>query len=186
MRCTRSIVSLATLLVVALGAGSGLTAPARNIGDLRLLVETADAALTDQQLAELNTQLVQARAATAEAKARLDRITELLNSAGLDSDSWIASIASVASLLNDAELTKLCRQYQEYADRAAEWSRRYGADHLAVVNLRAQMHEISKAINDALERIAEVYRSDYDIAKTREEAVEKTLTEAIRRLQNGR
>jgi polysaccharide biosynthesis transport protein len=134
--------------------------------------------LTQRQLDDLTNQLVQARVLTAEAKARLDRITAILNDKHLDPAS--DSFATVAEAINDPMVIKLRRQYLEYAGREADWSRRYGADHLAVVNLRKGMGEVREAIFDELRRVAETYRSDYEIAKARAEALSQSLEQMSR------
>ena len=127
--------------------------------------------LGEQQLGELNTQLGTARAATVEAKARLDRITEVMKRDVPD--------AAVADSLRNEVITKLRTQYLELSNREAIWSARYGPDHLATVNLRTQMHEIRRSIVNELGRIAESYKSDYEIAKARQENVERSLAALV-------
>ena len=56
---------------------------------------------------------------------------------------------------------------------------KYGTDHLAVVNLRNQMREIRRSIVDELKQIAAAYKSDYDIAKARENSLEKSLAATV-------
>jgi succinoglycan biosynthesis transport protein ExoP len=129
-----------------------------------------------QQVTELNTGLMQAHAATAEAKARLDRVTQILRSNPDPSDT---ATATVADTLHNDVITKLRQQYLDIAQREADWSNKYGANHLAVVNLRNQMQEIRKSIADELKRIAESYQSDYDIAKAREDSIAKSLDTSI-------
>ena len=134
--------------------------------------------LGQQQVAELNSQLVIARAHTAEAKARLDRIDSVLNAPPS------ASIGgTVADTLKSEVVTKLRSQYLEIAAREADWSARYGKDHLAVINLRNQMREIRNSIFDELKRLGETYKSDYEIAKQREEGVQKELGQAVSQSQ---
>ena len=48
-----------------------------------------------------------------------------------------------------------------------------------MVNVRNQMREIQKSIRNELQRIAETYKSDYQIAKQREEGAQKELSQAI-------
>lgn len=133
----------------------------------------------DQQVAELSSQLVIARAQSAEARARLDRIEAVLRA-----DSPDATVNStVADTLKNEVITKLRSQYLDLANREADWSARYGANHLAAVNLRNQMAEIRKSILNELQRIAESYKSDYQIAKQREAGMQKDLSEAITRSQ---
>src|SRR5262249_4262727 len=55
----------------------------------------------------------------------------------------------------------------------------YGPDHRAVILLQSQMKEIRNSISDELRRIAETYKSDYEIAKQREEAVQSALSQVV-------
>jgi succinoglycan biosynthesis transport protein ExoP len=125
----------------------------------------------EQQLTEVNTQIIPARERAAEAAARLQRVEEILNS-----DSEDATINSaVADSLKSDVVTKLRTQYLELANREVEWSARYGANHLAVVNLRNQMHQIRNSLRDELKRVAETYKSEYDIARQHETSLKKDL-----------
>src|SRR5262249_40564629 len=133
--------------------------------------------MSEQQLAELNTALVNARAQTTEQKARRDRIDEIIRGEG--SDEKLATTPAVTDVLNNAVITPLRQRYLEYAAREADYSTRYGRNHLAVVNLRNQMREIRKSILDELQRIAETYKSDYEIAKAREDSIRKSLDQIV-------
>jgi len=141
------------------------------------IVDTGGRLMNEQQLAELNSALIQARAMTAEAKARLDRVQQILSDNNFDPAA--AATATVADTLKNDVITKLRQQYLEYQARAADWSVKYGSTHLAVVNLRNQMREISRSIFDELQRIAETYKSDYAIAKTREDSIQKSLNQIV-------
>jgi polysaccharide biosynthesis transport protein len=127
--------------------------------------------VNEQQLVELNTQILQSRTQTADAKARLDRVEEILRAGAPD--------ATVNESLRSDVINQLRRQYLDLKAKEADWSNRFGADHLAAINLRNQMFEIRRAIFDELQRIAETYKSDYEIAKQREEVVQKALDDAI-------
>jgi succinoglycan biosynthesis transport protein ExoP len=141
--------------------------------------DTARPLLAQQQVTELSSQLVIARAQSAEARARLDRINSVLKT-----DSPNASLnATVTDTLKSDVVSKLRSQYLELAARASDWSTRYGYNHLAVVNLRNQMREIRNSIFDELRRLGETYKSDYEIAKQREVGVQKELSAAISQSQ---
>ena len=135
--------------------------------------------LGQQQVAELSTQLTIARAQTSEARARLDRINSVLKE-DLPSASFGATVTD--SLKNEI-VSKLRAQYLELVGREANWSAKYGPDHLAVVNLRNQMREIRKSIFDELKRLGETYKSDYEIAKQRETGIKKDLAQAVSQSQ---
>jgi uncharacterized protein involved in exopolysaccharide biosynthesis len=113
------------------------------------IVDTGGRLMTEQQLAELNSQLVLAGGQRAEAKARLDRIAEIVQTDVPD--------ATVTDTLRNEVITKLRSQYLDLMNREADISGRYSRDHQAAVNLRNQRREIRRAIVDELRRIAETY-----------------------------
>lgn len=127
--------------------------------------------MNEQQLGELNSQLVTARANTSEARARLDRVVKILEAEIPD--------ATVADTLKSDVISKLRSQYLELAAREADWSARYGRNHLAAVDLRNRMRELRRAIHDELNRIAETYKSDFEIAKQREDSIRSELAQAV-------
>ena len=101
-----------------------------------------------------------------------------------DLDPAATEIATVTDALHNEIITKLRQQYLEFAQREALYSTRYGSNHLAVVNLRNQMQEIRHSIIDELKQIAETYKSDYDIAKAREDSLQKSLDASRCRIAN--
>ncbi|MCA1411024.1 polysaccharide biosynthesis tyrosine autokinase [Bradyrhizobium sp. NBAIM20] len=135
------------------------------------IVDTGGRLMNEQQLAEVNSQLILARAATAEARARLDRMNDIQKQDIPD--------ANVADALKNETIVKLRAQYVDMASKESIWSAKYGRDHLAAVNLRSQMAEIKKNIRDELRRIQESYKSDYDIAMTREESIKSSLANVV-------
>jgi polysaccharide biosynthesis transport protein len=121
----------------------------------------------EQQLFELNSQLVTARGATSEARARQERIEQVRK---MD-----VGEAAVADTLHNEVITRLRNQYLDLSAREANLSARYGLDHQAAVNLRDQMAELRRNIGAELGRIAASYQSDYEIARAREENLEREL-----------
>ena len=136
--------------------------------------------IDDQQVAELNSRLVAARTETSNALARLDRFQALLsaNDADLSSDNPSFD-APISDILGSPVITALRQQYLELARREADFSRRFGHDHLAVVSLRARMRDIRTSILDEVRRFAETSKSDYEVAKQRQDEIEKQLSRAI-------
>jgi succinoglycan biosynthesis transport protein ExoP len=135
------------------------------------IVDTGGKLMNEQQLTEVNSQLILAHAATAESKARLDRILDIMRQEIPD--------ASVADALKNEVIVRLRNQYLDLAAREANWSTRYGSTHLAAVNLRNQMKELRRSIANELGRIAESYKSDYEIAQTREESLRESLAGVV-------
>jgi succinoglycan biosynthesis transport protein ExoP len=143
------------------------------------IVDAGGRLLTEQQLAEINSSLTVAHNQRAEAQAKLERITSILNADSEDSKVILNDLATVSETMANPVITKLRQTYLEYAAKEADWSNRYGPTHLAVVNLRNQMREIRRSITDELRRTAEVYKSDLEIAKAREESSQKSLNDTI-------
>jgi succinoglycan biosynthesis transport protein ExoP len=149
------------------------------------IVDTGGRLIDEQQLAELNSQIVLTRATTAEARARLDRISEITKHDITDIDNVIKSPdPAVADVLHNEVINKLRSEFLDTANREANYSARLGRNHLVVVNLRNQMFEIRKSIFDEMKRIEETFKSDYQIALAREQSVQKSLAEVVAQSQN--
>ncbi len=135
------------------------------------IIESAGKLMNEQQMSEVTSQLILAHAATAEAKARLDRIEKVM-AADIPDDSM------VDALKNDV-IIKLRGQYLEIAGRAALWAQKYGANHLAIISLHNQMEELRRNIKDEMAKIAGSYKSEYEIAEARELSIKKSLDSAV-------
>lgn len=146
--------------IVDLGGSNGA---AGNQGSNRLI--------GDQQAIELSSQLASARASTSEAKARLDRVEQI--------QKMDVGQAALADILKNEVITRLRNQYLDLSAREASLSSRYGVDHEAAANVRAQMEEVRRNIGAELSRILASARSDYQIAKTREENLERALNDLV-------
>src|SRR3984893_14265322 len=141
---------------------------------------TADGKLVnEQEIADLNSQLATAYKQTSEAKARLDRIDAVIRDDSLNTTTG----PTVADTLNNPIITQLRARYLETVNREASWSRKYGANHLAVVNLRDQIRELRGSFLEELKRLRESYLSTYAIAKQEEQDLEKRLADAVSRSQ---
>ncbi|WP_245287789.1 polysaccharide biosynthesis tyrosine autokinase [Bradyrhizobium sp. URHA0013] len=131
------------------------------------IVGTSRGLVNEQQLADVNTQLIQARAATAEAKARLDRIKQVT--------TQDLAQPTVTDALNNPVITRLRAQFLDLQAQYADWSNKYGKDHQATQNIASKMQDLKTSIRDEVNRIADAYRSDYEIAKSREVSLESGL-----------
>src|SRR5262249_54984566 len=123
-------------------------------------------ALNDQQLAELNSKLIAARTDAAEKKARVDFVADL--DAGKKTlDSLPDSMLSASSVMGSLR-TRLADASQREADLLA----RYNSRHPAVVNIEAEKRDIERNIAAETQRMAQIAKSEYTLAKARLEAVE--------------
>jgi succinoglycan biosynthesis transport protein ExoP len=131
--------------------------------------------INEQQIGEISSQIILARAQVAEAKARWDRLEQILKGD--------ASDATVTESLRNDVIVRLRQQYLEVARREAELSARYGAKHMAAVTLRTEKKQLLDNIKDELRRIAQSYKSDYEIAKLRETTLQNSLDSMVSQTQ---
>jgi succinoglycan biosynthesis transport protein ExoP len=144
-------------------------------------IVAADGRLVDdQKIIQLNSQLILAREKTAEARAKLDRVEAVIGAGTSD----MVTVGSVSDTLNNPVIVKLRIEYLELAGREADWTRLYGADHDAVINLGRKLRQVRNSLNDELRRIAETYKSEYEIAKQRQGDLEKAVARAVTQSQS--
>ena len=143
------------------------------------IVDTGGRLMNEQQLAEINSQLTIARASTSEARAKLDRIRSVLEAPSI-TDGVAATVAD--TLKNDV-ITKLRSKYLDLSAQEAEISRRYGFNHQAAINLRNQMKEIENSVRNELQRIAESFKSEVEIATQRQDGLQKQLDDVVSQSQ---
>lgn len=123
--------------------------------------------VNDQQITDLNNKLIAARVQTAEARAKYDQVQELAKSGG-DPGGINAAITSDM-------ITKLRTQYADIAKNEADLSSKYGARHPLVANVRAQLQDTQRLINEEIRRILDSTQHDYEIARSRETSLQQSL-----------
>jgi polysaccharide biosynthesis transport protein len=124
--------------------------------------------ISDQQLTDLNEQLGLARADTAKAEARYQQIEDLLKSG--------RSGASVPDSLANPVITDLREKFLAASKMEAQLESKLGAGHLQVINLRREMDEYQRLIYEELQRIAESYRSDAEVARQKEQSLSLSMS----------
>ena len=122
--------------------------------------------LSHGQLGVVQTQVLIAQLAMAEAKARMDRI------AG-DPDA-----ISIFAPDNDA-IKKLRGELIDLSIRAKDIEKLVGTDHLAAVKVRNQMEQLRQAIANEQRRIAESFSEDYELARVRYDQLSATASQVI-------
>src|SRR5712672_771389 len=134
---------------------------------------------SEVELDQLGIALAKARADTSQARAKLDRISRVLEQRSDKENSFNIPDPVVTDALSNPVITKLRQQFLDDQNKESEWSARYGADHTAARNLRAEMAALQRAIWDEISRIAESYKSELQIAKSQEESIDKRMGEVF-------
>ena len=134
------------------------------------LLVANDKLVSDQQLTELNSALLVARADTARAQAKLDRIRSILSAGQTD--------AIVTDALDSSVINTLREKYLDSSKRESEISKRLGEGHVQAIRLRQEMAEYTRQMFDELRRIAESYESELQVALSRERQISEGLGRA--------
>ncbi len=142
------------------------------------IIDAGGRLVSDQQLGELNTQLATARGQASDAKAKLDRVNAVVQSTSAGGSSEFVTDV----VLNDT-IGKLRSQLVDLTNKESDWSTKFGANNVAVVNLRTQISQVRSAILDELHRVAESSKSDYDLALKKEKNLEDQVAQAIARTE---
>ena len=125
----------------------------------------------DEQLSELNSQLIIARAERAELEARLAQLRRLLQGGeqGVETSSEVMS-STLIQQLRTQEAQALSRQ--------SELSVEYGPKHPRMLQVEAEIAEIRGRIRDEVGRILVSLENEVDFARTRVNSLQNSLREA--------
>lgn len=133
---------------------------------------------SEVELDQLGIALAKARADTSQARAKLDRISLVLGQR-TERESLTIPDPVVTDALSNPVITRLRQQFLDNQSKESEWRARYGADHQAARNLRAEMAAQQRAIWDEISRIAESYKSELQIARSQEDSIDKRMIEVF-------
>jgi exopolysaccharide transport family protein len=123
--------------------------------------------VNDQQITDLNNKLIDQRVQTAEARAKFEHVQQI---AKTGSDP-----GAVDEALSSDVIARLRTQYAEVAKNYAELTSKYGPRHPLVANVQAQLRDTQRLINEEVRRILEGTRNAYEVAKSREAALQKSF-----------
>ena len=140
---------------------------------------------SEVELDQLGTALAKARSDTTQARAKVDRITRVMEQRSNKGNLGIPDPV-VNDALSNPVITRLRQQFLDDQGKELEWSSRYGPDHIAARNLRAEMAGLQRAIWDEVSRIAESYKSELAIARSQEDAIDKRMMEVFKQSASAR
>lgn len=155
------------------------------LGDLRRQVEIAEEnverfkrendivgvsgrLVNEQQLTELNTQLVNARAETQKVTGRLDQIRRIRQS-GLDPEG-------IDEVLRSEIVVRLRTQYASLKRREASLGTSLLPSHPQIKEVRREIAETRQSIAQEVARVADAAQLDLERARSNEQQLERSLT----------
>jgi succinoglycan biosynthesis transport protein ExoP len=142
------------------------------------IVDTSHGRLDEQQLDDMSAQLAAAEAATADAKARYERVASAAKTDPASAD-FVGSVSSEA--LKSEAIAKLREQYVRLAAKRRELERRFGADHRLVIDIARDMDETARAEREELQRLAEADKADFEVALSRESQLRADIQKLVAR-----
>jgi capsular exopolysaccharide synthesis family protein len=123
--------------------------------------------ISEQQLSDLNGKLVATRAETAAHRAAYEQAVRMQAQGG--------SLQTVSEVVRSPVISQLRSQQATAAQKIAELSSRYNNDHPLVVRARAELRDINNSIAAETGRIIVNLKNEYDVAKAREDSMQKSL-----------
>ncbi len=132
------------------------------------LIQIEGGTVATRQMQEINSQLIAARALTAQAEARL-RSAQAMVSAG-------GGIEGSSDVLSAPLIQRLREQEAEVRRKEAELSTRYGDRHPTMINARAERMDIQRKIAEEVQKILKSLASEVDIAHAKDRQLQGELT----------
>ncbi len=135
------------------------------------IVDTGNRGLVnEQQIQELNTALLEARAKTVEAASKMDEARKVLSS----SQGGIVSDA-----LSDGVVSKLREQSAELTQRESELEAKFGPNHDAVIKTKADLKGVQASLYAEILRISQTLQSNYEVALARQKSLETSFQDQL-------
>ncbi|MCY3795502.1 MAG: polysaccharide biosynthesis tyrosine autokinase [Gammaproteobacteria bacterium] len=135
------------------------------------LVRSNDTTVAEQQISGATTQLIAARAKTAEAEARLRQTRSLLEG---------GRVESASDVLASPVIQKLREQETGVARQVAEMATVYGPRHPSMINIRAELDEVRGKLDAEVEKVVSSLENELEVARIRE----RTLNGDLDRLKS--
>lgn len=128
--------------------------------------------ISEQQLSDLNGQLILAQADTANAFARYNQFQSIIDGGA---ENAVGNTTIPADKGNSAVISDLKTRYLGIAKREQEIAARFGEDHAQAVALRREKGDLEQQIFQELKRLTESYRTEYEVAKSRETSLRENV-----------
>ncbi|MGX5720325.1 polysaccharide biosynthesis tyrosine autokinase [Shinella zoogloeoides] len=128
--------------------------------------------MSEQQLADLNSQLILAQADAASASARYAQFKAIVEQ-GPDKAVDNASIPTQQA--GGSVLQELRERYNSVVKRAQDITQNFGADHPQAAALRAEKEDLAGQIYRELQQLTASYRNEYEVARSRETSLRENI-----------
>lgn len=139
------------------------------------IIDRGGITLSDQELSSLNGQLIESRARTVEALARLNQIRELLvTPSGID---------SAAEVLSSNLIERLREQESVLLANKAELATELGSKHPRLLQIEAEVRQVRDKIDQEAAKIVDGLEYQYNVARSKERAIASSLASVTGQLE---
>jgi capsular exopolysaccharide synthesis family protein len=128
------------------------------------LYQARQVSVTEQQLSELNSQLVSAQAARAEADSRISAARQILNNPDATPEVMISPVVQ-----------GLKQRLAEARGQLADMASRFGPEHPRRIQLQAQVNELSQQVRTETQNVLSSLQSSGRAAEARAQSLQRTL-----------
>lgn len=128
------------------------------------LTVSRDTNITNQSLAELNSQLIQARAQRADRESRLVALQQAARNP--------ATLGGVTEVMANSLISSLRAQEAEVARRVGDLNQRYGDNHPRMLQTRAEQGQIQARISAEVAKIISSLQGDAEAARSKEQELQ--------------
>lgn len=159
----------------------------RRLADLRGQVRVSEQAVADykarfnitvgartvmsaEQLSQLNSQLVVAKAKLAETRAKLSQVEGLAKSK--------TKIDSLSEVVKSPLVQQLKRQEVGLEGQLSDLSTRYGSKHPNIVKLKSELKDLRSTIRSEMRKVADTIENEVTFAEARVAALQEGLSES--------
>lgn len=122
-----------------------------------------------QQLSEINTQLINARAERAAKEAQLSQIRALAAGGGS------GGVEASAAILDSPLIQKLREQESEVVRNLAQLQATFGERHPKIINAEAELRDLRSKIADEVRKVAASTANDVAVSRAREATLQSSL-----------
>ena len=131
--------------------------------DNKLVQTGGSLTLNQQQLADLNAKLVDARSDVAQKKARMDLLQSMLEKG--------ASVQTVSDLPTTSQLTALRAQEAALGQKVSDLTTHYDNSYPLVVNARSELRDVQRQVAVEQQKLGLNVQNDYELAKAKADAL---------------
>ena len=142
------------------------------------IVQAGESTINDAQLADINRELITARAAMAEQQAKLRLVRDLRSNPN--------ALESVGDVANSPIIQRLREQETDLDRQESELRTLYGERHPRMVQLQDEKAKIGTRLRAEVERITRQLENDVRVAQTRVSSIEGQLGSMTRRTVKDR